>query len=133
MGSAPVGLPQITLNGGTEIADFFDRFTYLAQQKNESTTSLGTQLGFSKSTISQWRNRKSVPGGKSLDRLASFFDVSVDYLLGKSDIPNADKDLTAEQTIKNAVFGTTDIPKNAWHDFERTVAHIKRKYKIEAK
>lgn len=115
------------------MADFFDRFTYLAQQKHESTTSLGTQLGFSKSTISQWRHRKSVPGGKTLNRLASFFDVSVDYLLGKSDIPNADKDLTADQTIKNAVFGTQDIPENAWIEFERMVAHIKRKYRIEAK
>ncbi|MBR0414970.1 MAG: helix-turn-helix transcriptional regulator [Clostridia bacterium] len=112
------------------MADFFDRFEYLCKQKGENTTSLGTQLGFSKSTISGWRNRTSVPSGKTLERLCSYFEVSADYLLGKSDLREPEKQFDDVQMVKIALFGTEDVPPKAWMELERVVAHLKRKYAI---
>ena len=111
---------------------FFERFESLCRERGEKTTALGTQLGFSKSTISQWRNGKTAPNQKSLERLADYFDVSTDYLLGLSGLRNPDKEWDDAQKIKQTVFGTTDIPEHAWKDFEKVVGRLKEKYHIKA-
>lgn len=38
--------------------------------------------------VSQWETGKTTPDKETLIRIASYFDVSVDYLLGKTDIKN---------------------------------------------
>ena len=109
---------------------FFERFTDLCKEQNATTTAIGTSLGFSKATISAWRNNRTQPKGASLARLSSYFEVSTDYLLGKSEIRQTDKALTDAEQVKRTVFGTEDIPEKAWLEFERAVAHLKRKYGI---
>ena len=112
---------------------FTNRFDTLCKEKGLTPSAAGNNMGFSRNTVSLWRNGKTQPKAHSLERIAQFFDVSTDYLLGKSNIRLPDKKYSGDDNIKLTVFGTTDIPENAWHDFERTVAHIKRKYRIEAK
>ncbi len=112
------------------MATFFERYALLCKQHGESTTAMGTELGFAKATISAWRNGTKEPGSKSIKRLSAYFDVSADYLLGKSDIRNPDKELTQEEKVKIAVFGTEEVPQKAWVEFERVVEHLKRKYAI---
>ena len=107
---------------------FFERFESLCREKGEKTTALGTQLGFSKSTISQWRNGKTAPNQKSLERLADYFGVSVDYLLGYYPSPA----LTDNKALREAVFGTANVPENALRDFEKVVGRLKEKYHIKA-
>lgn len=46
---------------------------------------------FTKSAISQYENNKRIPEIKALSDFADFFGVSIDYLLGKSDIRNYDE------------------------------------------
>lgn len=46
---------------------------------------------FTKSAISQYENNKRIPEIKALSDFAEFFGVSIDYLLGKSDIRNYDE------------------------------------------
>ena len=43
-------------------------------------------LNISKSTYNYWENEKIEIDYTSLDKLASHFDVSIDYLLGRTDI-----------------------------------------------
>ena len=109
---------------------FFERFTDLCKEQNATTTAIGTSLGFSKATISGWRNNRTQPKGASLARLAAYFDVSADYLLGKSDVPAPEKKFDDTQMVKIALFGTEDVPPKAWTELERVVAHLKRKYGI---
>jgi len=45
---------------------------------------LANQLNVKANTISNWENEKSFPDRDSLQRMASIFDTSVDYLLGGS-------------------------------------------------
>lgn len=64
---------------------FFTRFEELAKEKGKTTTAIGKELGVSPSTMSYWRNNKSTsPKPDILAKLAEYFDVSVDYLLGNS-------------------------------------------------
>lgn len=45
---------------------------------------VGKELGVSSGTITGWKNGAS-PKPEILSKIASYFDVSVDYLIGKSD------------------------------------------------
>lgn len=56
----------------------------LRQSKGLTQTDLGKILGVEKSTISMYENDKSRPDDTIKLKIADYFDVTVDYLLGKS-------------------------------------------------
>lgn len=51
-----------------------------------SQRKLGEMLGFSNQAVSTWENGLREPDCDSLIEIAKFFNVSVDYLLGLSEI-----------------------------------------------
>jgi len=55
----------------------------LRLQANLSQAELAQKLGISRSAISSYENGTRRPNHNMLIKMASFFDVSVDYLLGK--------------------------------------------------
>lgn len=60
------------------------------QQKDVSI-----DLGVSQPTISDWESGRKTPSAKSSIKLADYFGVSVDYLLGREEItPSQEKNLT---------------------------------------
>ena len=65
---------------------FFARFEERCKQKNVKPTPLITAIGLSKGNLSKWRNG-TVPTGDILVKIADYLDCSVDYLLGRTDIP----------------------------------------------
>lgn len=66
--------------------DFAQRVKQLRKNKHLTGKQLGNILGITKTGISYWENGRSVPDNEMLLKLADFFDVSIDYLLGKTDI-----------------------------------------------
>lgn len=56
--------------------------------KSEKLTQmqLARALGVGQSSVSDWINAKSEPRIENLWKLADFFDVSVDYLIGRKEI-----------------------------------------------
>ncbi len=56
--------------------------------KNEKLTQmqLAKAIGVGQSSVSDWLNSKSEPSVENLWKLADFFDVSVDYLIGRKEI-----------------------------------------------
>lgn len=55
----------------------------LRNAKNYSQQKLANLIGVSRSTIAMWETGASQPDNDTLSRLADFFGVSVDYLLGR--------------------------------------------------
>lgn len=47
-------------------------------------------LGVSPPTVCDWETGKKNPNHKNIDKLADLLNVSVDYLIGRTDIRNAD-------------------------------------------
>lgn len=47
--------------------------------------SLGSKLGFEDSTISQYETGKREPDFNTTKKIADYFQVSIDYLLGRTD------------------------------------------------
>ena len=56
--------------------------------KGISNNKLLTDLGLNKSSILNWEKRGTIPSGETLQKIADYFDVSVDYLLGKGPTPS---------------------------------------------
>ena len=62
---------------------FKDRLKELRIERNLSQQMLGNIVNMSKMAISHWESGHSEPSISQLICLADFFEVSVDYLIGK--------------------------------------------------
>ena len=110
--------------------DFVTRFEELCSQTKQTPSAVGAQLGVSRATVSRWRSGKDFPKTKTLQRIANYFGVSVDYLLGKSDIRNADAEFENMERAKLLLFNTDSVPEKAWREVVKFVEYTKKKYEI---
>ena len=72
------------------------------KEKGLTQAELGKYFNLSKQTISSYENGGSSPDKDTLQRLADFFSVSVDYLLGRTDsreAPQYDKIKTSADEV----------------------------------
>ncbi|MCL1903183.1 MAG: helix-turn-helix domain-containing protein [Oscillospiraceae bacterium] len=58
------------------------RLKQLRTDKRINQIQLATEMGVTQGTVGKWETDKRVPDSQMLCRLAAFFDVTVDYLLG---------------------------------------------------
>lgn len=66
--------------------DTIDRILELLEEKGVSGAEMSRQCGFSNAVFSQWKNKKQNPSAEKVSKMAEYFNVSVDYLLGITDI-----------------------------------------------
>lgn len=64
---------------------FKDKLKELRLERNISQKELGDFLNMSKMAISHWESGHSEPSIAQLIILSNYFDVSVDYLIGKTE------------------------------------------------
>lgn len=84
---------------------FYDVFKKLCDEKGITPTKASTEIGFSKGSVSYWKSKwqqgkDSKPDSYTAAKIADYFGVSVDYLLGRTDDPvdYSDEDLIATQS-----------------------------------
>lgn len=58
-----------------------DRIKQLCEEKGETLASLERKMDFGNGTVRRWGD--TTPSGDKLAKVADFFNVSVDYLLGR--------------------------------------------------
>lgn len=85
---------------------FFDVFQALCNKKGVSCKKAAEDIGLSNSITTKWKKTGATPGGETLGRIAAYFGVSTDYLLGK-------------ETNK-----TTALTKRDEHDIAKTMAQL---------
>ncbi|MFR9159043.1 MAG: helix-turn-helix domain-containing protein [Ruthenibacterium lactatiformans] len=88
--------------------DTIDRILELLEKKGVSGAEMSRACGFSNAVFSQWKNRKQNPSATKIAKMAEYFGVSVDYLLGNEEKPAAPKD--DEPEVKETL---TDMAKRA--------------------
>lgn len=64
---------------------FAERLLGLRKEAGMSQARLADCLGVSFSVVCYWETNRSEPTAPNLVKIADFFDVSVDYLLGRTD------------------------------------------------
>ena len=76
-----------------------DRVKMLAKNRGITIAELERKLDFSQGSISRWI--KQSPSSERVQKVADYFDVSVDYLLGRSEnMNNTDMIISIEYTQK---------------------------------
>ncbi|MEB5950648.1 helix-turn-helix domain-containing protein [Enterococcus innesii] len=61
----------------------FDRIKQLSSDQGKSMSKVATELGFSENLFYRWKT--SEPKAKDLAKVADYFGVTTDYLLGRND------------------------------------------------
>jgi len=66
---------------------FFEQYLLLCSAKGVSPSKAAQDNNISKTSVTRWRTG-AIPNAEILQKLALYFDVSTDYLLGNTDIKN---------------------------------------------
>jgi transcriptional regulator with XRE-family HTH domain len=99
--------------------NFGDKIKFLREERKISRKELSVALNITYSSLSKYETNVRFPDSDTLKVIAEFFDVSIDYLLGRSDIRNpsqedsmpeipeqfTDPDLAREYVSKHKIFG----------------------------
>ncbi|MCC9694224.1 helix-turn-helix transcriptional regulator, partial [Streptococcus agalactiae] len=68
----------------------FEKVKELAKKQGISLNTLEDNLGYGRNSLYSLKNKK--PNAERLQEIADYFNVSTDYLLGRTDNPNIAKD-----------------------------------------
>ena len=77
---------------------FWEKFSQLCATRSKSPNGVAKELGLSSGSVTSWKNGK-VPHHGTLLKIADYFGVSVDYLLGKQEAPSVDEDAVLDARI----------------------------------
>lgn len=74
---------------------FAQRLASLMNEKEVSQYALGTAIGATRQSIAQYLEGKTQPSAEKLCAIADYFDVTTDYLLGRSECRAKDVEIQA--------------------------------------
>lgn len=106
---------------------FEKRLRQLREQNGYQTQqSLADALGVAQSTVANWEAGRREPNHETTLRLADFFRVSVDYLMGRTEEPPDTGD--ADGALKAALWGgdadlTEEEMEELWADVREYAAY----------
>lgn len=112
-----------------------NRIKQLRIEKGISQQGLADLLNIAQQTISSYEKGTREPDSELLKTLSEYFNVSIDYLLGNTDIRE-----TADAILKKAIgngqiyFHRTDgydedLPDSAKEEIANFIEYVKHKYK----
>lgn len=113
---------------------FYDRFLQLCSDKGVKPSRVAVDTQFNKGSITSWKKKYDLgqdtkPTAEILEKIATYFGVSVDYLLGNTDIKNPPEQSAPEEIAKVALFGGDgEVTEEMWQEVKDYVAYIKQKH-----
>lgn len=113
---------------------FYDVFERLCRDNGYTPSGACIAMGRSKNLAAKWKNTGANPSAQVLNEIATFFDVSVDYLLGKEEPPVAEttddvRQMIFENQEQKILF---DASKGASKEALLAAASLLWKYKGES-
>ncbi|ECX6990192.1 XRE family transcriptional regulator [Listeria monocytogenes] len=102
-----------------------DRIKELCKKRSISVKMLEENLNFPSNTVYQWKKR--TPGIDKLQKVADYFNVSVDYLLGRTTVMSISQN-SALDTIAAHI-----DPGASTEELEEIIAYIEEKRKEHSK
>lgn len=111
---------------------FYDIFSNLCIMHKTTPATVAKELEITNAAISKWRHG-AAPRDFTLRKIADYFDVTVDYLLGKEQEkkPSENEDLEA---IRVALFGgDAEVTPEMWEEVKRFARYVAAQKKQEKK
>ena len=104
-----------------------DRLKDLRKSNNLTQAELGKILGVGKTTVSMYETNNSTPSDDIKLKICEHFNISLDYLLGKTDIRNY---AVNEPTVAlHSDNDYDDLPQEAKDEINNFIDYIRNKYK----
>ncbi|MDD7793662.1 helix-turn-helix domain-containing protein [Clostridium sp. 'White wine YQ'] len=115
---------------------FSERLKILRNSKGITQQDLADILKVERPTIAGYETKGKQPDYDKLLILSDYFNVSIDYLLGKSDIKEPaekiiekNKDTEYTLALHNAKGYDDNLPEEAKKEIDNFIEYIKNKYK----
>lgn len=90
-----------------------ERLKKLRKERKLTQKDIATFLDISQPAYQQFESGKKKMNLETMEKLADFFNVSTDYLLGKTDFPDLDLEVDIDNAIDNSVaYDGTPITDN---------------------
>ncbi|WP_040952929.1 helix-turn-helix domain-containing protein [Gorillibacterium massiliense] len=67
-----------------------DRIALQREKRSMTQEDLSAKLGITRAALSHYEKNRREPDSDTLNKIADFFSISIDYLLGRTDEPNRD-------------------------------------------
>lgn len=90
---------------------FYDIFLSLCSEKGMKPGRVADEIGINRGTVTSWKKKGYTPRAEVLHKIADYFGVTVDYLLGKVDLPFLFKD--EKGTLDIDLYAITETKKPA--------------------
>lgn len=68
--------------------NFKERLVLLRKELNLTQEEFAEKIGYTRTAVSAWEIGRNEPSNSDVIKIAEFFNVTTDYLLGKTDIRN---------------------------------------------
>ena len=90
---------------------FGDIFKELRIQKNLSQDKISEDLDVSQGLITKWESHQSTPSPEMLDYIADYFDVSTDFLIGRTNDKRYYSSNSDNRTVNILYSKVKDLPE----------------------
>lgn len=80
-----------------------DRIDMLVQENGLTRGKALSEMGINHNAFAKWNDPKCIPSGESLDKLANYFNVSTDYLLGRTDDRTPPKEKATRDDVEDGL------------------------------
>lgn len=91
---------------------FWNNFEKLCKLNNIKPNPLAKKIDIASSTVTSWKNG-AIPNGETLIKIADYFNVSIDYLLDRTNNPNlTEKNSISQQVTNSSAHGNITLTAN---------------------
>ena len=115
---------------------FFERYSALCKEHDETPNSVAKKIGASSGSVTAWK-KGTDPRNATLAKIADFFGVTTDYLLGKESEKapaESGKRSVSDDDIKFALFGGDgEITDAMFEEVKNFAAFVKAREEAKKK
>ncbi|KQX51996.1 XRE family transcriptional regulator [Paenibacillus sp. Root444D2] len=78
-----------------------DRIALLREKRGLTQEELSNKIGISRAALSHYETNRREPDYETINKIANFFNVTVDYLLGRTDQPQTVLDHDVREFVEH--------------------------------
>lgn len=118
-------------NKGVCFVSFYERFASLCQGKGVKPGRAAMDCGINRSNVTAWKKGGYTPRAEVLQRIAAYFGVSVDELMGdepeKAPAPVGERGVSDEEMMFALWGDTRDVDRADLEDVKRYAAFVRER------
>lgn len=95
-----------------------DKLKHLRKSEKLTQAEMAVKIDVARTTYAMYEQNKREPDNEILQRIADYFDVSTDYLFGRTNSPNTNNDFDPMAEI-NHLLSKYNIDQSGFFDIEK--------------